>query len=555
VAVEEPETGAKAEELAEVIQAIRDRVRSRYPNGSSAGNPKPLPDLVPVLHARDAAAAKVAAIGTVNPRPPGAVNAIVQWVKQVVSRVLDWHVRDQVVFNRGVISCVDALLEALNESNRALAAITAEASERDRELENLRSQIRALEARDNEMSVWRDAVGQGISAAQAEARSAAGTALTAREEAAAVRGEAAAVREEAMAVREEAMAARAEASSALAEAAAMKDARSQWAQWRIEWEHKLAVNEVQFLRSVADLQSSFQHRALLSEGGFRETAATQHKDFTLALEKAAVDIQKQLWKDLENVRLEFEKLIHNELRVLRQRALAGAFSSPASTAAGTGASQPQPGPGIDYLRFADRFRGTEEYVKDSFRPYLADLAGCEEVLDIGCGRGEFLELLREAGTPARGIDLCPELVSICREKGLAADAADLFEYLESVPQRSLGGIFCAQVVEHLDPIRLPEFVRLSASRLRRGGVLIVETPNPECLAVFSSHFYLDPTHVRPVPPVLMNFYMEEAGFGGIEIRRRSLAGDFLPGLKELPESFRNNFFGGLDYAILGRKLD
>jgi O-antigen chain-terminating methyltransferase len=176
------------------------------------------------------------------------------------------------------------------------------------------------------------------------------------------------------------------------------------------------------------------------------------------------------------------------------------------------------------------------------------------VLDIGCGRGEFLEMMREAGISASGVDSSEESVAICRHKGLEVQAADLFSYLADLPEASLDGIFCAQVVEHLPAGRLPEMIQLCASRLARHGVIAVETPNPECLAIFATHFYLDPTHARPVPHALLAFYLEEFGVGGIEVRRLSPAAESLPALASLPEDFREAFFGGLDYAIIGRKL-
>ena len=87
------------------------------------------------------------------------------------------------------------------------------------------------------------------------------------------------------------------------------------------------------------------------------------------------------------------------------------------------------------------------------------------------------------------------------------------------------------MVEHLPPERVPELVRLAAAKLQRGGLLVIETPNPESPSIFSTHFYVDPTHQRPVPPALLVFYLEEAGFGGIEVER------FEP--------------AGLDYAVFG----
>ena len=209
---------------------------------------------------------------------------------------------------------------------------------------------------------------------------------------------------------------------------------------------------------------------------------------------------------------------------------------------------------FDYGRFAERFRGPEEYVQSGQRFYLPYFSGCQNVLDIGCGRGEFLQMMRAEGVPAKGIDLSQESVAICRSKGLEAEAADLFVYLADLPEASLDGIFCAQVVEHLAPARLPEMIRLCASRLARNGVIALETPNPECLAIFATHFYLDPTHQRPVPHPLLAFYLEEFGIGRIEVKKLSPAAESMPSLASLPEDFREAFFGGLDYAILGRKL-
>jgi O-antigen chain-terminating methyltransferase len=278
---------------------------------------------------------------------------------------------------------------------------------------------------------------------------------------------------------------------------------------------------------------------------FRETVHGQHAEFTAALERSAVEIQKRLW-------LEFERTIHAELRIIRQRAQIPAV--------GAGHARPLPvdqdlAPlSLDMARFALCFRGSEEYVKTGQRQYVPSFEGCQNVLDIGCGRGEFLEIMREANIPAVGIDLSQEPVAMCRLKGLEAETADLFTYLAALAEESLDGIFCAQVVEHLPPERLPEMIRLCASRLARNGVMVVETPNPECLAIFATHFYLDPTHARPVPHPLLAFYLEEFGMGVVEVRRLTPAVESMPSLALLPEAFRDAFFGGLDYAIIGKKL-
>jgi O-antigen chain-terminating methyltransferase len=454
-------------ELIALLHEVRDRVRARNPQTAAGGVDVALPDLMPLLHARDAALGKVASIGTVNPRAGGVVNSLVQSWKRMVSRVLDWHVREQVEFNRKSMACIDAAIEALSDFNRALVAL--------------------------------------------------GSRLAAQEK-----------------IGEE-----------------MKDIRNHWADWRFEWEHKLQQNEVQFLRSVADLQGAFQHRATLMDAGYRDAMRGQHSEFTGALERFSLDIQKRLWADLERMRLDYERLIHSELKLIRQRGAVSPARPAESRVPEAGSAPPM---GFDYGRFAERFRGTEEYVKAGQEFYLSYFRERRSVLDIGCGRGEFLEMMRPAGVTAKGIDLSEESVALCRHKGLDAEVADLFVYLENLPEASLDGIFCSQVVEHLPPERLPDMVRLCASRLERNGVIAIETPNPECLAIFATHFYLDPTHQRPVPHPLLAFYLEEFGVGNIEVRKLSPAADSMPSVKSLPEDFREAFFGGLDYAILGRKL-
>jgi O-antigen chain-terminating methyltransferase len=209
---------------------------------------------------------------------------------------------------------------------------------------------------------------------------------------------------------------------------------------------------------------------------------------------------------------------------------------------------------IDFLRFAGRFRGTEEYVRAVQQRYVRQFKDCGEVLDTGCGRGEFLELLRDEGILCKGIDSNAEMIAICSSKGLYAEEADMFQYLGELDEAGLDGIFCGQVVEHLPPALVPRFVRLAAAVLRPGGRIVIETPNPECLAIFASHFYLDPTHNRPVPAPLLAFYLEEAGFGEIAVEYVNPAVESMPSLAALPEEFHKAFFHGLDYAISARRL-
>ena len=482
----------QTEELTAAIRAIQDRVRARHVNGSLGAGGVIAPDLMALVHARDAADAKVAAIGRVNPRSGGLVNSVIQGFKKLVSRALDWHVREQVEFNRAVMQCVQSTLEGFEQTNRSLSQTVAY-----------------------------------------------------------INGEVSAVRSEIESVRAEV-----EATNHIVrtEVSELKDVRVHWAQWRQGWEEKLNRSEVYMLRTISELNASFQHRATLTEDSFRKAMLEQNGAFRNLLEVNAIEVQRRLWEDLRNVRADFEKLIFNELRVVRQR---GVTQGPAVGGAGgavTTASSATTSVDIDWLKFADRFRGSEERVRAGQSLYLAAFAGAVDVLDIGCGRGEFLEAARDAGIGAHGIDLSDESVALCRGKGLNAEVADLFAYLQALPDKSLGGVYCSQVIEHLAAAALPEMIRLISAKIRPGSAVAFETPNPECLAIYATHFYLDPTHTRPVPAPLLVFYLEENGFGQFDVQFLSPAVDTMPSLAELPEEFRRTFFGGMDYAIIARKL-
>jgi O-antigen chain-terminating methyltransferase len=194
------------------------------------------------------------------------------------------------------------------------------------------------------------------------------------------------------------------------------------------------------------------------------------------------------------------------------------------------------------------------------------------VLDVGCGRGEFLELCREAGIAARGIDADAGMVARCRETGLAAEQADALAYLDRLPDGTLGGVFCAQVIEHLPADALIALVRLAHAKLAPGGVLLCETPNPACLTVFSGAFYVDLTHIKPIHPEAARFVLEAAGFAGVELRfvnpyppeaklqpiellwyMRRYEEAFVTALNDNVARLNDLLFGAQDYAVIGRK--
>jgi O-antigen chain-terminating methyltransferase len=174
-----------------------------------------------------------------------------------------------------------------------------------------------------------------------------------------------------------------------------------------------------------------------------------------------------------------------------------------------------------YVGFEDQFRGTPEQVRSRLLEYLPIFDGASDVLDIGCGRGEFLMLLAERGVRARGIDLNDAMVEVCREQGLDVTKADALSYLDTLPDQSLGGLFAAQVVEHLEPAYLTHLLDAAFAKLRPGAPIVLETINPACWFAFFESYIRDITHVRPLHPDTLKFLLIASGFNQIDIRYRA----------------------------------
>jgi len=179
-----------------------------------------------------------------------------------------------------------------------------------------------------------------------------------------------------------------------------------------------------------------------------------------------------------------------------------------------------------YRGFEGLFRGSEETIRDRQRVYLRLLSGHEPVLDAGCGRGELLDLLAENGIAARGVDLDPGMVERCREKGHEnVEQGDLIEALERTPEGSLGAIFSAQVIEHMEPPQLRLLLELGRSRLQPGGLLIAETVNPHSAAALKA-FWVDPTHHHPLFPETMLSLCALAGYAEGDVFAPAGSGDW-----------------------------
>ena len=220
---------------------------------------------------------------------------------------------------------------------------------------------------------------------------------------------------------------------------------------------------------------------------------------------------------------------------------------------------------VDYIRFENIFRGSEEEIKKRVERYLQYFLPGQRVLDLGCGHGEWLQVLTGFGVRAKGVDMNRGCVEICQVKQLDAEQSDMFAYLEKQEDASLDGITALQVIEHITPGQLGYLLQLCRQKLRTGGVLILETPNPAVVYTILYNFYVDPTHIRPVDPRWLKYLVETSGFGDvlIDYPAYSVMGDFaqprFPALDNQEDANRrvdflnNMLFGATDYAVIARK--
>ena len=224
-----------------------------------------------------------------------------------------------------------------------------------------------------------------------------------------------------------------------------------------------------------------------------------------------------------------------------------------------------------YVGSEDRFRGSTEDIRERLAVYLPHYEGTKDILDVGCGRGEVLDLLKEHGITARGVDTNHEMVEVCRERGLEVEEGDALSYLCGLPDASLGGLVAAQVVEHLEPTYLLQLLDVAFLKLRPGAKLVLETINVASWSAFSQSYIRDITHIRPLHPDTLKFLVTASGFQKVDVTYRSpcseeyrlepLPTSRIDGpLKDLTSTLNRNveklnglLFGDQDYAVVGER--
>ncbi|MGB8452462.1 MAG: class I SAM-dependent methyltransferase [Anaerocolumna sp.] len=229
-----------------------------------------------------------------------------------------------------------------------------------------------------------------------------------------------------------------------------------------------------------------------------------------------------------------------------------------------------------YLDFEDAFRGTIDEITRRLSYYFSDfiLNGVSKdspklIIDIGCGRGEWLELLKSNGYEAIGIDINDSMVKACSDKGLHVILADAITYIKGIPNNSVKLLTAFQVIEHINFNQLNELLNEIVRVLDKGGMLILETPNPLNLEVGSCNFYNDPTHKRPVHPLLLEFLIKEHGINDTQIAywKEEECNNWWstivqnedteifksPAFRTVSETVRKSMYNSPDYALIAIK--
>jgi O-antigen chain-terminating methyltransferase len=316
-------------------------------------------------------------------------------------------------------------------------------------------------------------------------------------------------------------------------------------------------------RELAEVRAGMQQGLAVVEERRREEAQRAQ-----ALVAATSQLSRKVSHELEEMRVRVLRA-ERKIRVARQpqaqRLLAAEPGSedlvPAgfqAEAAGREVAMPviaaADPDAFDYFLFEHRYRGTREDIQQRQAAYLNLFRDRQNVVDVGCGRGEFVELLQQNGIPVTGVDINPDMVELCQDRGLPVVLAHMFDYLQGLPDASLDGIFSAQVVEHISPQQILTLFQLCAQKLKSGGVVVMETVNPNCPYALGN-FYLDPTHVRPAPARLLAFIAEQSLFKVQSLKFSAPVADSqAPAILEVTSGWPEQVSLYQDYAVVASKL-
>ena len=298
-----------------------------------------------------------------------------------------------------------------------------------------------------------------------------------------------------------------------------------------------------------------------------EDTIQKHENQIQELEKKAQELENQIYEDVQNAVIAINTDIDKKAwlaQVLKERVQNGLVQKRAPAVSTSKEN-------MNYFLFEERFRGSREEIKKRQLAFLSYFEKCARVLDIGSGRGEFLEILKDHNIGGIGVDSDPDMVAYCRSRQLVVEQLDAIAYLETLEDNSLDGIFIDQVVEHLEPEYLIRLLVLCYKKLKDGYYIIVETVNPLSLVAFFN-FYLDMSHQKPVHPYTLKFLLESSQYREIELKYYSEIPEKAKLQKinqynpctENERQFLGNYnynidllnlllWGPMDYAAIGKK--
>lgn len=176
---------------------------------------------------------------------------------------------------------------------------------------------------------------------------------------------------------------------------------------------------------------------------------------------------------------------------------------------------------VTYVAFEDQFRGEQAEIRRRVEDYVPLFLGASDIVDVGCGRGELLDALRERGVSARGVDVSPAMVELCRGRGFDVELGDALEYVRRQPDGSVGGLVAIQVVEHFAPAYLTRFLEACYHAMRPGSRLVLETINPACWMAFFETYIRDLTHQQPLHPETLRHLVQASGFSSVDVQYRA----------------------------------
>lgn len=228
---------------------------------------------------------------------------------------------------------------------------------------------------------------------------------------------------------------------------------------------------------------------------------------------------------------------------------------------------------LTYVAFEDQFRGASSEIRRRVQDYVPVFAGASQVVDIGCGRGELLQALEESGVSARGVDVNPAMVELCRGRGFDVELGDAVSFLAGQPDASLGGLVAIQVVEHFTPEYLTRFLEAACHAMRPGAPLVLETINPSCWMAFFETYLRDLTHKQPLHPDTLRHLVASSGFSHVDVQFRSPVSEddrlaridrpdgalsdsvrpVVDALNDHAQKLNRRLFSSMDYVVIARR--